>query len=134
MNELGILPILLFLLLVAGAVVEIMLFIKVWRMTDDVRNIAYTITTGDNGDVLSRDSALAAYVCGNKQAALKALCFETCCTILNRMSDYETDKAFPSTRDEVLKQAEPRFAALGTEIPSELRNLTFSQINLLRNI
>lgn len=120
--------VLLVLLIIANAVLEGMLFWKVWNMTNDVKNINFNVESNITHYPTSRDSALAQYACGHKQAAIDTLCYETCCAILIAMGDFETEKTFNATRDSILQKSEYRFKAINTEIPSELRNITFEQI------
>jgi GTP cyclohydrolase III len=133
----------LFLILMAVyAILQILLFFKLWAASNDIAVIKKRELTTD-------DELLTNYVAGNKNAVLTQLCKETVNDIVDEFENQglmdvsvgyngspvtqstANTKSFEAIRDRILKQAEPRFNAAGCEITAELRNLSAEQIKLL---
>jgi len=91
-------------------VIQIILIIKIWQMTNDVKTIKEKLDVG----VYKRD-LIKSIVKGNTGHAIDLLTD----AMIDDIDLFVNGKAFSSI-EEIKKKYEPKFKKLGTEIPSKL--------------
>jgi MFS superfamily sulfate permease-like transporter len=118
------------ILSLAVMVLEIILFFKIWRMTNDVAKIKETIVRNSN------ITSLFFYLTGKQEDYKKMLDKELYQLLLasfknvhDSYTDDQASLAFIQQKEDVFSKIKSKYEKVGAEIPEGFKSVTYDQLN-----
>jgi hypothetical protein len=116
--------------MIAAAVLNIILFFKIWKMTNDVARIKDSVKTGSNM------TPLFFFLTGENEKFKDALnkdLYRNLCDVCLKAADAASNLKTPvelydEAKEKILSQMALKYEKIGAEVPERFRQLTYEQL------